>query len=219
MSSPLIIDYYSDVLCVWAWIAQRRIDELNATLANKIDINYYYMDVFGDAVNKIPSQWHDKGGYQGFAKHVINSASVYEHVKINNDIWSRVRPTSSAVPHLVLKAIALSYSREVSVDFALKFRHAFFVDAVDISQVELLLTLIDKAGFDSVKVNEVILNGSAMAALMQNYQQAQKLNLQGSPSYIIDQGRQMLYGNVGYRLLLANIESALHKPKNDTSWY
>ena len=25
---PIVIDYYTDVLCVWAWIAQRRIDEL-----------------------------------------------------------------------------------------------------------------------------------------------------------------------------------------------
>ena len=25
----IAIDYYSDVLCVWAWIAQRRINELD----------------------------------------------------------------------------------------------------------------------------------------------------------------------------------------------
>jgi predicted DsbA family dithiol-disulfide isomerase len=28
MKKPLVIDYYSDILCVWAWIAQRRIEEL-----------------------------------------------------------------------------------------------------------------------------------------------------------------------------------------------
>lgn len=28
MKKPLVIDYYSDILCVWAWRVQRRIDEL-----------------------------------------------------------------------------------------------------------------------------------------------------------------------------------------------
>ena len=30
MNKPLMIDYYTDSLCVWAWIAQRRIDEFNS---------------------------------------------------------------------------------------------------------------------------------------------------------------------------------------------
>ena len=28
MNQPLVIDYYTDILCVWAWVAQRRIEEL-----------------------------------------------------------------------------------------------------------------------------------------------------------------------------------------------
>ena len=78
MSSPLVVDYYNDILCVWAWIAQRRIDELNKQLGDKIDLRYHYVDVFGDAINKIPTQWREKGGYEGFSAHVIESASVYD---------------------------------------------------------------------------------------------------------------------------------------------
>ena len=35
MSSPLDVDYYTDVLCVWAWIAQHRIDEIEKEWAIK----------------------------------------------------------------------------------------------------------------------------------------------------------------------------------------
>ena len=52
MSSPLIIDYYTDILCVWGWIAQRRNEELLKQFGNKIDISYHYIDVFGDAATK-----------------------------------------------------------------------------------------------------------------------------------------------------------------------
>ncbi len=218
MSSPLVVDYYSDVLCVWAWIAQRRIDELNKCLGNKVDIRYHYLDVFGDAINKIPTQWRDKGSYEGFSAHVIESASVYEDAHINKDIWSRIRPASSANTHLVLKAIELSYSSQQSIELALKFRQSFFVDAQDISNIDTLFAIIEEAGLDSALVNKTMLDGSAMSALMGNYQQAKMLGLKGSPSYIIDNGRQTLYGNVGYRVLLANIEELLKKPKNEASW-
>ena len=218
MSSPLIVDYYSDVLCVWAWIAQRRIDELNKCLGDKIELKYHYLDVFGDAVNKIPTQWQDRRGYEGFSAHVVESASVYEDAHINTDIWSKVRPTSSANPHLVLKAIELTCSCKKSIELALKFRQAFFVEAKDISNIEVLFALIEEAGLDSTQVNKAILDGRAMAGLMHNYQQAKGLGLKGSPSYIIDNGRQTLYGNVGYRVLLANIEEQLNKPESEASW-
>jgi predicted DsbA family dithiol-disulfide isomerase len=137
---------------------------------------------------------------------------------VNTTIWSKVRPTSSASSHLVLKAIELSYSSEHSIELALKFRAAFFVNAQDISHFDILFALIEQAGLDRTKVNKAILDGSAMAALMGNYQQAKELGLKGSPSYIINNGRQTLYGNVGYRVLLANIEELLKKPTNEASW-
>lgn len=218
MNSPLIVDYYSDVLCVWAWVAQRRIDELNKNLGNKIDIKYHYLDVFGDAVNKIPTQWINRGGFEGFSNHVIESASLYEDAPVNKNIWSKIRPSSSANPHLVLKAIELSYSSQRSIELALKFRQAFFIDAQDISNIDVLYSLINQAGMDSVEVNKAILDGRAMAALMGDYQQAKTLGLKGSPTYIINNGRQILYGNVGYRVLLANIEELLKKPISEASW-
>ena len=70
MTKPLIVDYYTDILCVWAWIAQRRIDELNAQLGDKIEIRRYYIDVFGDVAKNIDTGWQQRGGYEGFAEHV-----------------------------------------------------------------------------------------------------------------------------------------------------
>jgi len=218
MSKTVQVDYYTDVLCVWAWIAQRRIDELNATLTDKIELRYHYLDVFGDVENKISRQWSDKDGYKGFAAHVHESAAPYDDAPINTDIWHSIRPTSSANAHLVLKAAELAYGRQESIKLALVFRQAFFVQAKDISQLDTLFSLIDTAGLDLLLVKNALNDGSAMAALMHDYQQAKSQNLKGSPTYIIDNGRQLLYGNVGYRVLLANIEEQLKTPSNEASW-
>lgn len=112
-----------------AWITQRRIDELNETLANKIELRYYYLDVFGDASNKIPRQWADRGGYAGFAKQVFDSAAPYPDAPINPNIWHKIRPTTSANAHLVLKAIELNYGKEKSIELALLIRQLFMLMA------------------------------------------------------------------------------------------
>ncbi|KGJ91865.1 DsbA family protein [Colwellia psychrerythraea] len=218
MKTPVVLDYYSDILCVWAWVAQRRIEELNDKLLGKIEVRYHYLDVFGDAGNKIPTQWAERGGYSGFAKHVNDSAEPYPDAMINPDIWHKVRPKTSANAHLVLKAIELRYSKEKSIEMALLIRQAFYIDGQDIGQLNLLFFLLEGAGIDKELIKKALNDGSAMAALMADYQQAKVLSLKGSPSYIIDNGRQVLYGNVGYRVLLANIEEHLKQPTEEASW-
>tara|TARA_R110001583_G_scaffold18655_1_gene73961 strand:- start:242 stop:901 length:660 start_codon:yes stop_codon:yes gene_type:complete len=218
MNEPLIIDYYSDILCVWAWIAQRRIDELNRELKNKIELQYYYVDVFGDVATKINTQWKQKGGYDGFSVHVQKSASVFEDAPINSKIWAEVKPATSANAHLVLKAVEITYGKSKSIDMALKFRTSFFVDALDIGNLQVLYGLVKVAGLNQDQIITSIKDGSAIAALMHDYHKSKQQNVKGSPSYVIGGGRQTLYGNVGYRVLLANIEELLRCPSDEASW-
>lgn len=218
MEKPIVIDYYSDILCVWAWIAQRRIEELNEKLSGKIEVRYHYLDVFGNARNKIPKEWADRGGYSGFARHVADSAEPYPDAVINPNIWHKVRPNSSANAHLVLKAIEQSYGQDKSIEMALLIRQAFYIDGQDIGQLNLLFSLFDDLGINKEVIKNLLSDGCAMAALMADYQQAKVLLLKGSPSYIIDNGRQVLYGNIGYRVLLANIEEHLKQPTQEASW-
>ena len=75
MSKPVIIDYYTDVLCVWAWIAQRRIDELSAQFQQDIQLRYLYVDVFGNTQEKMRKQWSERDGFNGFARHVADTAA------------------------------------------------------------------------------------------------------------------------------------------------
>lgn len=209
MSKPLIIDYYTDVLCVWGWIAQSRIEQLTAQFGDKIILRYRYMDLFGDTKTKIDKQWGTRGGFNGFAQYVVKSVVPFDGVDVNPNIWSEVKPTTSANVHLVLKAIALVASEAAASQFALTVRKAFFVDSLDISDLMVLQRLMVTQGLDTDAVNAVINDGQAIAALMGDYQSAKQKQLQGSPSWILDGGRQTLFGNVSYPVLEANVASLL----------
>jgi len=218
VNSPLVIDYYSDILCVWAWIAQRRIEELRQEWGERIELRHHYLDVFGDTATKMSLQWQDRGGYNGFGQHVIESAAPYENAVVNPAIWRDVRPATSANAHLILKAVQLACSPEESAAFALSLRRGFFIDNMDIGLLSVLMSLADGAGLDTDRLNNYIENGQAMAALLKDYQAAQKLALKGSPVWVMNSGRQTLFGNVGFRILNANIREILDHPASEVSW-
>lgn len=218
MNPQLVVEYYSDILCVWAWIAQRRIEELVTQFGEQIELRYHYVDIFGDVPSKMDSQWADRGGYAGFADHVLHSAEKFEQAPVNPEIWHSVRPATSGNAHLVLKAIEIAHGKMRGIEMALKIRRAFFVDAQDVSNLDLLFELVTAEGLDDEQIHRSVHNGAAMAALMGDYQQARLQGVKGSPSYLMDGGRQTLYGNVGYRVLHANIEELLRHPADEASW-
>jgi predicted DsbA family dithiol-disulfide isomerase len=218
MGKRLPIDYYTDVLCVWAWIAQRRLDELNEQLGATIELRYHYVDVFGDTAEKMRTQWADRGLYDGFSEHVIESASPFKNAPINPRIWSEVRPATSANAHLILKAVEISDGQDASIALALALRKAFFVEAVDIGDLAVLYNLVKQQGLSEDQTRQAVVDGTAIAALMGDYQKAKTQQIKGSPSYVLDNGRQILYGNVGYRVLHANIEELLKQPDGEASW-
>jgi len=217
-SSAISIDYYTDVLCIWAWIAQPRLEELRKQWGRKIKIHHRYIDIFGDAKTKIPTQWGETDGYEKFHQHVAHSAEPYEHTHIHKDIWTAVRPQSSATAHLILKAIEI-VAGEAQVDaMSTAIRREFFTLATDISDMETLLDLSTGLEINRDDLLKSLSNGSAMAALSADYKSVKENAVKGSPSWVLNSGRQTLYGNVGYRILSSNIEELLKSPTEEASW-
>ena len=214
----LPVDYYSDLLCVWAWIAQKRVEELNRQWGERVRITNRFVDVFGDAHGRVQKQWRERGGFDGFTAHVEAAAAPYGNAPINPAIWREVRPTSSLPAHLLIKAASLVGDAATTDRLALAVRHAFFVDAQDISRRATLFAIAGEQGIDVQGLRRYLDNGRAMAALMADYQQARQQNLQGSPCWIMNEGRQTLYGNVGYRVLSANVEELLKHPADEACW-
>ena len=63
-------------------------------------------------------------------------------------------------------------------------------------------------------------NGEAYAALRRDSQLAEQHGVMGSPTYVFNDGRQLLYGNVGYRIIEANLRELLAAPADTAapSW-
>jgi predicted DsbA family dithiol-disulfide isomerase len=213
-----VIDYYTDILCIWAWIAQPRLDELQRQWGNRIEVRHRYVDIFGDSHTKIKQRWGQQDGFEKFSAHVTQSAAPFDDTPLHANIWKVVRPRSSLPAHLLLKAIGIIHGATEVETMALQIRRAFFVDALDISQLGLLLDLAESQQLDIDALKGSLMDGRAMAGLSGDQQCARELGIKGSPTWVLNEGRQILYGNVGYRILNANIEELLKRPAAEASW-
>jgi hypothetical protein len=67
-------------------------------------------------------------------------------------------------------------------------------------------------------IERLLNNGSAIASLISDIDNKERFKLEGSPSYIMNEGRQKLYGNVGYRVIEANVIELLETGEKQASW-
>lgn len=218
MSGVLRIDYFSDILCVWAWIAERRNQQLQEDFGEQVVLSNHYLGLFSDTVSRIGEGWAKKGGYEGFNRHVRKSAEPYEDAQVHSEVWLRCQPRTSANAHLVLKATEICAGREVAANFARSLRERFFAHAEDVGSLDVLLSAADELGVSAQELRKLLDDGSAIAALLSDDKLAQSFGIKGSPSWLMNEGRQLLYGNVGYRVLHANVEELIRSPEHEASW-
>ncbi|MGO9699243.1 MAG: DsbA family protein [Xanthobacteraceae bacterium] len=214
------VTYFSDVLCVWAYVSQARMAAVEEKFGDSVRIKHRFCSVFGDTAEKIKLSWKEKGGYEGFNLHLRHVAEKFPHIQVHPDIWLKTRPASSASPHLFLKAVQL-WDRDSKIfdQVMWAFRSAFFRDCRDISRWDVQCEIAEGLGANIRAIEELIHSGVAFASLAADYQDADKMRIEGSPSLVLNDGRQKLYGNVGFRLIDANIQELFREPlADDASW-
>lgn len=217
------VTHFSDVLCVWAYVSQIRCDELLAQFPDRVSIDCRYFQVFGDVRTKLDGAWKERGGIAGYAAHVHEVAAGFEHVKLHPDVWVATAPKSSMPGHLFLCAIrGLEESGEVERGTvsraAWAVRDEFFTKCSDVASRAVLLSIGERVGIAAAKIEARLDDGTAHAALSTDLGLAQEHSVRASPTLVLNEGRQQLMGNVGYRVIEANVRELLERPAGGHSW-
>ena len=226
-SRPIRITHFSDVLCVWAYVSQVRIDELRKSFGEAIEVDFRFVSVFGDTKGKLEKAWGERGGAGAYSDHVKEVAARFEHVRVHDEIWTREAPCSSMPAHLLLCAARILEGREHGGGVRLHgpfertawaVREAFFCDVADISSRDALLGIAADAGLSVGEVEQLLDNGLAHAQLAADLELVREHSIQASPTLVFNEGRQRLTGNVGYRIIEANVRELIESPPGEHTW-
>jgi predicted DsbA family dithiol-disulfide isomerase len=232
MQPTLNVSYFSDVLCVWAYAAQIKLDELRRQFGDQLRVEHRFLHLFGDVAARIETGWSDKGGAAGYSRHVQQMAVRFDHIEIHPEIWTRNVPLTSMSCHLFLKAIQLLEKQgEVSAAPDQRFggksvfeeavwrcRVGFFRDLKDIADDKVQQAIASDMALPVAAIRGQIDSGAAHAALCADFDAKDHQHVEGSPTFVLSDGRQKLYGNVGYRIIEASINESLADPGDRASW-
>lgn len=229
MTDRPLVQHFSDILCVWAYVANARLEHVADRYGDRVGFELRFCSVFPDARGKLAASWRDRGGAAAYAEHVRSVARRFDHVEVHPDAWAVVQPRSSTVAHLFVKAVELEdgaaagparpLGERLAHRVAWALREAFFRDARDICDWQVQSEIASGFGLDPGRIEARLRNGEAAAALDADLQLAQKFHVAGSPTFVMNEGRQILYGNIGAHLVGANIEEMLRLPGVDeASW-
>ena len=214
MSECLSFSYWSDPLCIWAFVAQSKLDRILAEVGDRLTIDYRVVPVFGSVAWRFEQGPWAKEGIEGRVSATRTAAEKAGRSDVSGECWRKAMPSSSWAPSAAIKAVfALAREGSVAKDAAPAYqralRESFFVRDANIALRQVQLEVAEELGLRRGPIEARLDDGSALAAVCEDHAEKERLHIQGSPTYVFDGGRAMLYGNFEFGILRGTIEELL----------
>lgn len=215
---------FTDVLCGYAYLGHARVEQLKSDFGAEIELSCHFVSIYGDTERRFARRGITGAEFSAKSAQVF---SQYDHVEVHPDVFRDWAPTSSIPAHLYLRAIKLLEDDGVLADngkvsafdrFVWAVRVAFFRDLRDISSRSVLDEIGRELEIPVGKVAEAIDNGRAFAELAHDAELAKQHGVTMSPTLVLNEGRQLIQGNVGYRVIEANMRELLSNRAPNMSW-
>lgn len=212
MATRIPFEYWSDPLCIWAFVAQDKLDTLLEEHGHRLDVAYRIVPVFGSVPHRFSRGSWAQAGPEGRAASTRRVAHERGHPEVSGQVWIDDPPASSWSSGAAAKAVfAMEQAEETAsgagAAYLLALRRAFFCDDRNIARRDVQLQLAEALGIDRGPLTRRLDDGTAVAALWEDHLERESLRLQGSPTFVFDGGRAQLYGNFDHAILDATVAS------------
>lgn len=208
MSARLKFSYWSDPLCIWALVAQEKLDRVLGELGEHVRVDYRIVPVFGSVPWRFAQGPWAKEGIDGRVLATRRIAEQGGRTDVSGECWRSAQPASSWAPAAAIKAVFASddgAGDDMGPRYQRALRERFFVNESNIALRSVQLEVAEQLGLPRKPIEQRLDDGSALAALCEDHAEKERLRIQGSPTYVFDGGRAMLYGNFDYGILRSTV--------------
>lgn len=212
MSTLLPVAYWSDPLCIWAFVAQPRLEAVLARHGEHIALDHHIVPVFGS----VPQRFRDGSwaarGPEGRAAATVRVARMHGREDVSGRVWVDDAPASSWSSGAAVKGVGLLEAEErarpgAMAEYLLAMRTTFFVQDRNIARKAVQLDVAESLGLDAAALADMLDDGRAMAALFEDHELRGAQHIVGSPTWVFDGGRAKLYGNFAEDILHATVRT------------
>jgi predicted DsbA family dithiol-disulfide isomerase len=203
--------YWSDPLCIWAYVAQDKLDRVLDELGDRLRVDYRIVPVFGSVPWRFREGPWAAGGVEDRVRKTRQVAEAHGYPAVTGEYWRRDCPESSWSAGAALKAVFAAEAAESippgkGADYQWHMRRVFFEQDRNVARRQVQLELAEERGVPRAELEQRLDDGTALAALWEDYLEKERLHVQGSPTYVFDGGHAMLYGNFPFGILHATVE-------------
>lgn len=202
-------DYWTDPLCVWAFVAQRRLEEILAAHP-RLRVRHRVVPVFGSVPWRFREGAWAVPGPEGRAAATRRIGEGCGWT-LTGRVWLDDPPASSwSAGAAVVAAFDLAEEGTIPLAqaeaFQWELRRAFFVENLNTARRAVQLSVAEAVDLPRTPLVARLDDGRAIASLWEHHREREANHIQGSPTWVFDGGRAMLYGNVSHQVLAATVE-------------
>lgn len=190
------IEIYSDVVCPWCYIGERRLSRALASLPadEPVDIVFrpYQLDP-GAPMTAVPFKEYMARRF-GFGVEnmldAVNSAGRSEGITF---AWDTALSANTRLAHRLLRWTEQVHGAKVQRALAERLFALHFTQGGDVASLDALVTAASSVGVDAGAARAHLESDEGVAELDAAFDEARRMGLQGVPAFVID-GRHVIQG-------------------------
>jgi predicted DsbA family dithiol-disulfide isomerase len=203
--------YWTDPLCVWAFVAQPRLEHVLEEFGDLLQIEHRVVPVFGSLPWRFSEGPWKGEGPAGRAEKTRKICASLGVENVTGAVWLDDPPASSWSPGMAIKAaFAAEDAGEAGpgtgAAYQWRLREVFFRENRNIARRSVQLEVAEACELPVEFMETALDDGTALARLWEDHHLQESSFVRGSPTYVFDAGREMLYGNVAEGVITATIE-------------
>lgn len=183
------IEIYSDVVCPWCYIGERRFARALAAYAGGEEVEVVYRSFQLDPTapeSAVPHLEYMRGRYgdtvPGMLQQVSDAARG-EGIEVD---WDRALAVNTLTAHRLLYLAEREYGAATQRALAEKLFDAHFTRGGDIADHDLLTRLAVSAGLDEARVRAYLVSGEGLEETRYELDQARRLGIRSVPTFVFE---------------------------------
>jgi predicted DsbA family dithiol-disulfide isomerase len=185
--NPLAITVYQDVLCAWGYLAELRLEQLEAELGPNVQWNFRPFPLRARSISmtgREKERWIDE----------INRARLEsDGGQLKLDLWLQNEcPTSSLRPLLAVEAAGLQGQR-LRRRMARALQRAALEQGINVARMDVILELASALGLDVDRFSLALVSTRLRRMILAERNLARERGVTGVPTLVVG-GRWMICG-------------------------
>ena len=192
-----VLYYVADPMCSWCWGFREARDEVFKAIGEEVRIEFVMGGLARDSDEPMPEET------KSYIKEAWRQVNARTGAEFNGEFWENCQPRRSTYP----ACRAVIAAAEKGVEMFDRIQQAYYLEARNPSDVEVLCSLAAELGFDEEEFHAELISAEVEAELQAGFNTRRRIGAYSFPSLVLESDGKIHFLCEGY----SSAQDILHK--------